>query len=61
MKHATPNMQTPSLWQTDLPLFVKVENVPEEELVTSESFSRSTVWFKSQVCACLACADVTYS
>ncbi|CAN0024830.1 unnamed protein product, partial [Laminaria digitata] len=39
---------------TDLPLFVKVENVPEEELVTSESFSRSTVWFKSQGVRCHA-------
>lgn len=38
----------------DLPLFVKVENVPEQEVVSSESFSRSTVWFNSQGVRCHA-------
>lgn len=57
------NMQalTLSLGQADLPLFVKVENVPEQEVVSSESFSRSTVWFNSQVCLCLCSCMVPYA
>lgn len=36
--------------QTDLPPFVKIQNVPEEETVTAETFTRSTEWFNSKVC-----------
>ena len=71
MKHCSIQHETGSkqqanphhlaLVQTDLPLFVKIDNVPEEELVSSETFSRSTVWFMSQVCACPACCSVLYS
>lgn len=35
--------------QTDQPTFVKVENVPEEEEIKGETFTRHVEWFKSQV------------
>lgn len=34
--------------QTDLPLFVKLDNVPESEVITSPGFSRSVRWFYSK-------------
>ncbi|CAN0106617.1 unnamed protein product [Ascophyllum nodosum] len=39
---------------TDLPLFVKIENVPEEEVITSDTFTRSVRWFESKGVRCHA-------
>ncbi|CAM9775419.1 unnamed protein product [Ectocarpus fasciculatus] len=38
----------------DLPLFVKLENVPESELITSPGFTRSVKWFYSKGVRCHA-------